>query len=173
MKTVLTRIALIGLMSLLFFGACSKDDETKPRKIELTFPGDWDVTYDVNEYIAVQGVSPLESGSDIFLENMNAAFENVPGYSLQAYYDGIVVALSAESVLGDFNILYESDTTLNSYSAKKLIFTATIQDIPIKFLDYILYENGFGFIITCTAEEASYNRFESIFDGIAGTVKIN
>jgi hypothetical protein len=173
MKTIYFRLIAIGLLFVILFGACNKDTEIQPRKIELTFPADWDITFDVNEYVAVQGASPQQSGSDIFLENINASFEKIPGYSLQAYFDANKDAFSTLTAFEDFTIIYQSDTTLNNYSAKKLIFTATMQNIPLKFIDFFLYEDGYGFVITCTSEESTYDEFESIFEGIAGTVKIN
>ena len=163
---------LIGIGLVL--AACSDEDEALAPKegveITMTFPDDWDDANRFGDPVVLVGTSPPEVGSDSFYENVNVVTEEVPTLTLSSYYDATLEALNN---FQNFTLLSAKDTTLNGYVAKKIIFTAETNQTTLQLMDYILYEKETGIIVTCTALEKSFARYEATFNQIAGTIQVN
>ena len=153
--------------------ACGSDEEPAPVKegvnITMTFPDEWDDTNRFGDPVVLVGMSPPELGSDSFYENVNVVTEEMPGFTLTTYYDSMLTSLEG---LQNFTLLSAKDTTLNGYATKKIIFTVESNQTTLQLMEYILYEKETGIIVTCTALERSFARYEAQFNQIVSTIRL-
>jgi hypothetical protein len=163
-------------LTLLFLGivvlsiSCGKDDETTLEgEVEMTFPSDWKVTQNYSDFVVLLGISPKEDANDDFLENVNVVKEKAKGYSLESYHEA---SLRNLKLFTNYQLVSTEDTTINGFDTKKTIFTATLNDNELKFMDYIFHEENFGYVITCTALENTFEANKATFESIVSTFKI-
>lgn len=170
------KIKLIQLLMLLcsviiLFPSCEKDKNDNQSKggVDMTFPADWEVIKNYSDLILLVGKSPAEGPNDNFLENINVSREKAEGLTLESYYDANINAIET---LYNYAFINSSDTIINGLNSKKLIFTATINNINLEFMDFMFYEDSYGYVVTCTAREDTFNDYKSVFEQIAGTFTI-
>ena len=164
----------ICLLSVALVLASCRDEDDAPApeegvEITMTFPDDWDNTNRFGDPVVLVGTSPPELGTDTFRENVNVVTEEAPDATLSSYYDATLEALND---FQNFTVLSTQDTILNGYRAKKVIFTAESNQTTLQFMDYILHEKETGIIVTCTALEESFARYEATFNQIVGTIQV-
>lgn len=169
------KIYSLLLLTALLWGmtACGGDDEPAPElegiQVAMDLPADWDDTNQFGDPVVLVGISPLEAGSDTFRENINVVTEEAPGLTLESYYGSTLEDLSN---FPDFALLSSADTTVNEYEAKKIIFTFDSGQERLQLMDYIFYEQETGIVVTCTALERSFDRYEATFNQIVGTIQL-
>ena len=175
MKTKAYFLPGFVVMLALLLGACDDDDEgnmtpeTGEIAVNMIFPTDWDRAENFTEQVALVGYSPLEGPNDPFQENVNIVTERADGFALDTYYEATLEALT---FLNDYRLLSSKDTVVNSYEAKKIIFTASSNAGQFQFMDFIFYQQDHGIVITCTARQDTFADYEAEFLQIVGTFEV-
>ena len=170
-KLRLIQLLVILSSMILLLPSCEKDknDNQSGAVVDLTFPADWEVINNFSDLIVLVGKSPAEGPNDDFLENINVSRESAEGLTLESYY---VANLNAIETLYNYGFVFSTDTIINGLNSKKLIFTATINNIDLEFMDFMFYVDGYGYVVTCTAREDTFGEYKSVFEQIAGTFTI-
>jgi hypothetical protein len=97
--------------------------------------------------------------------------EDPRNYGLDEYVAANKTNLKAQ--ITDAQILEEKDATIGDKPGKALVYTFAYGNYHLKNTAYILVNNGKGYVITCSALETSFDRFQSKFREILSSFRIN
>jgi len=135
---------------------CSTDSfltyNNEAEGFQIKYPGSWSVKNILVVFIAF--MSPNESPSDDFLENVNIVFEETT-LPLEEYTITTIDIL--DQFLTDFDLLESESTTFAGRAAHKVIYTGTKNNL--KFMQIWTIKNNEAYILTYTAKVGAYSRF--------------
>jgi hypothetical protein len=82
--------------------------------------------------------------------------------------------LSSISQLKNFKIVDSSNTIINGTAYKWIIETHQNSQTPISMCNYafMTYKDGTCYVLTLVAPEAEFNRYKSLFDKVAQSLKL-
>ena len=104
-------------------------------------------------------LSPQESASDIFQENLNLIVQDLSTQpmTLQEYTELSVGQV--EQFITDARILDSSATTLDGNSAHKLVYTGKQGQYSLKWMQVWTVIDNTAYVLSYTAEANKYNDF--------------
>lgn len=137
----------------------------------IEFPEGWEQTEATGD-VAVQALSPLENNADRYRENVSVtAVYMSEEVTLEEFLPALKDEIAAQSQ--NFQAVSEGDTEISEYPAKWLIYTFTIEGIEIKGIMYVLFADGVGYSIICSATPGSFDGFAAQFEEIAMTFTLD
>jgi len=145
--------------------------ENTAKGITIKYPPNWQkVEPEAGQGIDVILQSPLESVSDVFVENSVLVTQKSPGLSFQDYTQ---VALNNFESRPTVEILDDSPTTLGGIPAHQVIYTETTE-LGIEMKSWIIWTiaNDSVYTVGFGSEPKSFDAYESIFQNIRDSVEI-
>ncbi len=140
--------------------------------LSLDFPVGWAINrFQQNAPLLLEARSPAEARGD-FLENVNLVVLSFPEPTSASE----VRQANLREIAGRYPE-YELEATGSLNTADRVARWATIKvtvdGFPLKDKIYYFVQNKEGFVLTCTAEPAAFERYEILFDRIAASFKKN
>ena len=126
--------------------------------IRIEYPSDWTKNEQVMGTVATF-LSPQESASDIFKENVNVIVQDLSTQpmTLEEYTELSVGQV--EQFITDANILDSSVTTLDGTSAHKVVYTGKQGQYSLKWMQVWTIKDNTAYVLSYTAEANKYNDF--------------
>jgi hypothetical protein len=195
MKNILP---VLTLLSYLVCGAI--DPERAVGKIAITstwkkldrvnysirYPANWDLeqkentTSDAVLFYPFAILSPLESTTDKFRENVNLVVEQLAGRTIDGV-DGQNITLDKYAQLStnqlklemrNFQIVETKKITNSRRTYYKTIFTWDYETLPLKVEQYYWVSNGKAYVLTFTSERNKFVKFKVTGEKILNTFMI-
>lgn len=174
-KTVLV-LSLISVTAFPVIAKSSVNSYKSSDGYSINYPASWTQQDQKSTYNITLFKSPPESETDDFAENVNVVVEKAPNLNLNKYYTLAMSMMNDPKnpyPLQDFKILKTGDKTVNKMPAKYLIYSHNYAGKGLEVKTYIFYKNNNGYVLTCTATNESFPKYEATFDQIVSTFKIN
>lgn len=142
------------------------------HRFQIQYPHNWEKDENIQGAV-VMFKSPKESTDDTLQDNVNILTEDLQGenYTLQEYSDLSINNIKAYIL--NANIINESNITLNGQNAHLVIYTGTSNGLNLKWRQAWTIKNGTAYIITFTAQEKDYSKFERTAQDIMSSFKAN
>ena len=119
----------------------------------------------------VMYLSPQEGAGDQFRENLNVVVEKLPSaMSLDGYLRAALP--NVKKMLTDYDLLEQARTSINGVKAERMVFTHRMGAMEIKALQYYLVKDKRAYIVTCTANPDTYNRYLNDFEQACKTIRL-
>ncbi|MHA1300589.1 MAG: PsbP-related protein [Candidatus Helarchaeota archaeon] len=134
-----------------------KTYENEKFKVKIDYPEDWEVEKDIMAFL-----TPLESTSDRFKENINITLRKLPSdLALEDFTDISLTEL--EHILTNFELLEGPvETQLDGKRAHQIIFKAVQGIYSLRFMVLYTVFNDVGYILTYTAEDDKFDKYIDI-----------
>lgn len=164
------RAALLAALAVTLAAPAAMAFESDKDGFSMDFPGTWQTRENFMS-TSVIGLSPLESANDTFAENVNVVVEelsqNVP---LTTYTKASGQNLA--KFLNQYKLLENKTVQLNGHDAQRLVYEHTQGQFKLRALVYLVVEGDRGYVLTCTAERASYAKYQGQFEKICQTFAV-
>lgn len=136
------------------------------HNIKAKYSSNWEYKEDIMGAV-VAFVSPLESESDSFRENMNIVIQDLSGFeiSLKEYSDISIEQLKKS--ITNFKLVSNQVYDQLNDKAYELVFTGIRNEFHMKWKTIFFIKDEKAYIITCTAEEDKFNDYLSYFEQFA------
>jgi hypothetical protein len=164
---------IILIFAFLLFQVNFKSFAGESLDFSLKKPVTWETKDEYNnKVIQMMIFSPLENKSDNFRENISVAREIAPGLDLNQYSNLSIKGLV--KLIKSAKFLSQESKVINANKANIIIYTYYNKEagMDLKIKQYIFYKNGNGYIITCTAPTANFEKFSGTFDQVAQSFKL-
>jgi len=119
-------------------------------------PSSWTETSSAGVLIAF--TTPLSEQSDMFSENVNILQQSLPAGTTLQEYTNLSLA-NAGSIVTDFHVVSSRTTTLSSLPAQELEYTGSVGAKSLHFFAEWTVVGTSAYVLTYTAEPASYQRY--------------
>lgn len=153
-----------------------KSYSNKNEGLTLQYPGDWSIKENPAAGVIVALGSPQESSSDTFVDNVNLSvsdFSSKPAMTLDQV-SGLWQKQTEEDLATEtFKLSQIKPDTLAGQDAKRLVFTYSLEGKDIKGVVVITLKDKKAYIVTYTAEKASYDKFEDAANTIISSLQVN
>ena len=190
MKKSLTLIPVVFFC--IVFSACNSSDkkdkvvtpevkklieepkkDTKPTEpYTITTPQGWEKKDTVSSGTRLFTLrSPLETSSDDFRENITIVSEEARGYDVKSYT--AANRSTMETQLPGVNFLSDEETTIGDMPAQALVYTFKYANYNLKNTAYFIVKNDMGYVLTCTAVNAKFDKFQPQFKAAVNSFVIN
>lgn len=137
----------------------------------IEFPEEWEQQEGSGDMV-MQVLSPLENNGDQYRENVSiTAVYMTDEVTLEEFMPELKKAIAGQSQ--NFQAVSEGDTEISAYPAKWFAYTFTIEGIEIKGIVYVLFADGVGYSIICSATPGSFDSFVALFEEIALTFTLD
>ncbi len=137
----------------------------------IKYPDNWEQTEQNSRFDVAMFKSPADNAKDNFFENSNVVVEKAPGYTAEKYYKANMAAMS--SGLKGFKIVKSGNKTINGNPSKFIIYTHNYNGTSLRVKAYFFCVNDLGYVVTSTAKDSTFKRYEKQFDEITNTFKTN
>ncbi len=141
-------------------------------QIQISHPATWKTLENyAGSIVAVY--APPDSPDDQFAENLNIVFEDIssfPEITLEQYTEKGKEVLG--KMLTKFSLLKNESTTISNINARTLTFTATQGIYRLKFKQTSLIVNKRAYVITFSAEENKFAKYENTGASIINSFRI-
>lgn len=139
-------------------------------RFEIKYPSNWIKKEQVMGSVVVF-LSPRESASDIFQENLNVMIQDLSTQPMtpEEYLD---LSLNQIRQITDSNIIDLSETTLVNSPAHKIVYTGKYNQHNLKWMQVWTIKNNKAYIITYTAEIDKYSDFLEIIQKMINSFKL-
>lgn len=128
--------------------------------IRIKYPSDWGFGEQVKNDV-VLFLSPVESSSDIFRENLNILIETLSTDAQPKTLDEYT-KLSIEEIkkyINDVNIIDSGSTTLDGNPAYKVVYTGKYLNYELKWMQVWTIKNNKAYILTYAAAVEGYTKY--------------
>lgn len=134
--------------------------ENPAYNFAMAYPADWRVVEGYMGTVVLMG-SPAETPTDKFAENISVYAGKLPpntAVTLDQYTAANIEQL--RKVVGEFKLIKQEKATLAGAPAGTIIYTGRQGVFRLKWRqDYLVVDNV-AYVITFTAEEAQYDKYE-------------
>jgi hypothetical protein len=131
-------------------------------EFSIDYPSNWTKESTTQ---TVSFTSPEGNIISVLSENLETSM------TVAQYYDKNIAAL--KDTLEDEKILGGSTLNLSSGEGRKITFTASVDNVQLKFTQVFTVKNKTGFIITYAGDPGMYFNYEDIFNRALTTFAIN
>lgn len=137
---------------------------------EMQYPKDWTKS-EGEQGTVILVKSPKEDSLDTFTENINVVTEDLSAkdISLEAYMDAAVS--NVEKYIENVDISNQTKTKLGGKDAYVVIYTGISNGLDLKWRQTIAINNKSAYIVTFTALEDDYSKYEKTAQEITNTFK--
>jgi len=115
--------------------------------------------------------SPLENAGDDFMENVNVATEPAQGYDYKGY--AIANRNSMKSQMSDMNFLSEEELKIGDMPAMAIVYAFKYGNYNLKNTAYFVVKNDVGYVITCTAVNTKFQKYQPQFKTCVNSFRVN
>lgn len=153
-----------------------KNYSNKNEGLTLQYPGDWSIKENPAAGVIVAFGSPKENSSDTFVDNVNLSVSDLsskPDMTLDQVADLWQKQTEEDLATSTFKLSEIKPDTLAGQDAKRLVFTYSLQEKDIKGLVVIALKDKKAYIVTYTAEKASYDKFVNAANTIVSSLQVN
>jgi len=142
---------------------------TSEKGYSIDIIGDWKEVKTNSHMIDKAFMRPRAYDDTSFCENINIATESLPNAMSASEYAALYVKRFAKKM----NWTVVSSTPFNGMNTgNKLILTCNSHDMDMKTTSIVFTNNTTGYMVTCSATAATYAQYESKFDQMARTLRI-
>lgn len=187
---IFTFLLALSIATMIFISGCSqgasiKDNvsgqltetagltsyENKAYGIKINYPSDWARNEGSMGTVAMF-LSPLESSSDTFRENVNIIVQDLSAQpmTLKEYTD-LSLAQIGEFVT-DSNVISSTATVIDGNPANSIIYTGRQGQYIFKWMQAWAIKDNKAYVLTYTANEDTYNAFLSMVQEMLGSFEI-
>jgi hypothetical protein len=148
----------------------TKTDTT--GEFDISAPSGWTKTDTIMEGQRIVFVkSPREGANDNFVENVNVLTEKIGSMQMDEYVDLSITNI--KKGLTGFKQGKISDRSINGYEFKCLRYSHVYSGFPIDVDVYFTLQSGTAYIITCSAKGGKISEWESEFDEVIRSFRLN
>lgn len=160
------KVKLVSLLLLLCLTACQKKEKGSVEALHndrLEFRAkDYSIAYDSQFRLDVSGKNGCEfylfvprSKAGEFEENINLIIQNlgVLRYDLNRF-----VTLSEQQIKASGRLIESKRGNVDGQAFHILIFEATINGLPLKFLQYDFVKDDKAYVLTFTSKKEQFNQ---------------
>lgn len=150
----------------------SKTDTKSTEPYSITPPDGWekkDTVVSGNRLITVR--SPFEAPGDDFRENVTLVTEPAQGYDYSAYAAANRATMAAQ--LAGVSFISDEETTVGEMPAKAIVYTFRYATYNLKNTAYFVVKNNTGYVLTCTAVNTKFDKFQPQFKTAVNSFVIN
>jgi hypothetical protein len=161
----------VMLALLVAFAGCGGDpgEHEYSARFALTFPDGWERRENYRDMPLV-GLASLDD-PQAFPANVNVRLVGNPdGSPLEEFYTEHFDAEVARAVHQDFKLIDVSDRQVGAHPAKRVVYTHRIPPDDLKSVAWLVLAGRRGYIITGNATVEQFDRYERVFDRIAGSL---
>lgn len=135
----------------------------------IKFPEGWE-QQEGQMGAAVIALSPQSSPRDLFRENVNVVIARLPRkMTSQEYLDHELSQMKL--VLSDYKLSRTGDARLDGRDGKYIVFYHKMGRLRFKVLTYAVTKGKKAYIITCTSNTKTFNKYKPEFEEIADSFK--
>lgn len=117
----------------------------------------------------VVALSPQESPTDTFRENINVVFENLNAPMSSQQY-AMLSFNAMQRQLNGFQLVQQGPAVVGGNQAHFFIYRHVMGQ-QLQVLAYFIVRGNRGYVITCSASPADFARYQAIFNQIANTLR--
>lgn len=145
-------------------------------RFEIHYPSNWtrqeQEPFGTLALIFVAFLSPQESASDMFLENINITVQDLSNQpmTLDEYTNLSINQMS--QYITDFNIIDSSVTTLVGNPAHKIVYTGKEGQNNLKWMQIWTIKDNKAYVITYTAKIDTYSNFLGTIQQMINSFKL-
>lgn len=147
------------------------DSEKDTGAYTISAPKEWTRTTEImmgHEFTLLR--SPGEGTNDKFLENINVVVETTGNVSLEEYAANSLLQMKT---LKNFEKKNTSRQIINGIEFGTIDYSHSYGNIAVEARLYYAVKNGKTYVITCSAGEGSFAKWENKFKEAVGSFKIN
>lgn len=135
----------------------------------MTFPGKWTLK-PTTGLVDSLFVSPFESASDKYQENVSVVVEPTSLNTSTKYYNDNKLVMSKG--LKNFRILKEGMDIVAKKPSYWMTYTQdTPQGMKLQMQSYFFYKDGKGYVITFASTPAAFSAYSKLFKQIVNTMR--
>ncbi len=156
------------LLAALILSSCGSAPKEPGRyyadddDYSIKFPDGWAIEIEEDGAV-ISAISPLEDDYDMSLECVTVAVEDMLfKVDLEEYFNAI--NRSARTDLPYFELELADDVTISNVPAKKAVFTYVDEGEVVKTLGYCVINGSKAYLITCMADEYSFQEYAAEFE---------
>lgn len=140
----------------------------KEKGFSITFPKNWETKEGIAGAV-VASLSPRESDSDNFRENVNIVIEDLPkDLTSEEYYQAGIVNLRK---VPEFKEEQKGKMSIDGKEAVWLIASHKSSNVSAKMIQYYVIKGKRAYVITGTALADTFGKYKPQFDQIAQSFK--
>jgi hypothetical protein len=129
----------------------------------INAPGGWTKTdTSINGLQATLLISPPEDSSDDFHENVNVVTENTNDMDIEEYFEKNLNGMKSQ--LQDFENEGIDETQINGAKVKSIRYSVHYSGNVLSLKTFFWVRNKTGYVITCTAREGEFSKWEPAFN---------
>lgn len=178
---------------ILFFGVFSCTQKTKQQSVEeqqitssqtkdwsvyntdeysIEFPNNWQMNNSNQPGVDFFIFSEKNLPEDRFVENVNLSTEKLPNkdYSLQEYVMYSIKMLNSN--FRDIHYVQNRTFTLHNFTCQQLIYTASMQDLKLKFEQILFIYKEKAYILTLSCEEKEFANYQITGETILNSFRL-
>lgn len=133
-------------------------------QFKLSVPPTWEMLRDIGMMRAIAR-SPLQGPEDQFQENVNVIVNSIPrGVTLEEYGDydrSQLLAMAQELEFSE-----EGAATIGGHAAIRRVYSQTINDRRLRFLQYSILKDTRVYTLTGTASVGDFEAYVDVFESI-------
>lgn len=149
----------------------TKAYSNKEKGFAITFPSNWEQKEGALG-LDVIALSPVENANDPFRENVSVlSGELDPAINLETFFSENVKNLGLD--LKEFKSIDSGEKTINGRKMKWIHYQHAIGNTKLEVLQYFLVANNHWYIITSSAEESSFPKYQKDFETVIQSFKLN
>ncbi len=153
----------------------SRNYSSKATGVKLNLPAGWEVRENY-QGANLFAFAPKDDPKDQFHENINVMiYPDLKKETLQQFFEREYMPHQLEARYNDYELLDVTDKSLSAGIAKRVVHkhvgAKSKQYRPLKQITYFLVTRNTGYIITCTAEEKRFSKYQPTFDRICANFK--
>lgn len=144
---------------------------TKSERYSITYPPTWSLK---PKFMGTDtmALSVLEGEGDLFKENINVVVERIRIGSRKAYSEANLKTMKNQ--MKGFKIISISEIKLQSgIQATNLVYLHRMSGAASKNRAVFIYEKGVGYVITASAIESTFNRYNLDFEKVVQSFRLN
>ena len=178
------KLLILLLMLSLLFG-CTTNEPAKPQS--SASPSKQKLSYYENETVGYKlpynkdwKTAPRSGNIDIMLVSKDGSFSpdpcvNITSVKTEQYdlWDKANQTKIRKEIDPKLKPAEEHNITLAGSPAYNLVYGLEKDGISVIFSQTYLFHNGYFIVITCSAREEEYNRFESVFEKLIKSIDFN
>ena len=139
--------------------------------VSLKYPHEWEQRKAKNELVVVF-LSPKESESDLFRENLSVMIKKNP---YQTQNINLIIDFEIENLKNaflNFILIEKSKNKLSKISGYRLVYSGKKKDITFKIMQYYVLKGKRIYLITYTAQQDKFLKYKRTIKKIVKSFKI-
>ena len=143
--------------------------------ISMKYPNNWQMMENPDEFTLVLFMSPLDSTSDAFQENVLITLEGVSEtITLDDLTDTAIQSIVNEFTLQGFavNVLDSESITISKNNAHMATYTVRNEDVSFKQAMFTTIKGNIAYMVTFTAEENEFSDYIQTVQTMVDSIEI-